>query len=291
MSAESLAFVAASGWRRRFLGPIARQRTALVGLAILAVYVLGALLAPWIATHDPTAQDLMAAMQGPSAAHWLGTDSYGQDLYSRLLYGARLALIIGFASVALGLLAGVAIGLAAGLIGGRTEWVLMRIVDGLLAFPELILAMAFMAVLGLGTENLVYALALSFVGPFARMTRGDVLQVKSQPYIEAARLMGVPTAAIIWRHVLPNVISPILVQAGMRVSIAILLESGLSFLGIGVVPPTPDWGLMIAEGRAFITLAPWISGVPGLALAILLVALNLLGDGLRDAFDPQTQRD
>lgn len=280
-----------SQWKRRFLQPLLRQRGAMAGLAIVAVYVFAAVFAPWLATHDPAAQDLAAALQGPSAAHWLGTDSYGQDLYSRLLYGAQLALIIGFTSVAVGLLVGVAIGLAAGLIGGRTEWVLMRIVDGLLAFPELILAMAFMAVLGLGTENVVYALALSFVGPFARMTRGDVLQVKNQPYIEAARLMGVPTAAVIWRHVLPNVVSPILVQAGMRVSIAILLESGLSFLGIGVVPPTPDWGLMIAEGRAFITLAPWISGVPGVALAILLVALNLLGDGLRDAFDPNTQRD
>jgi peptide/nickel transport system permease protein len=280
-----------SQWKRRFLQPLLRQRSAMAGLAIIAIYVFAAVFAPWLATHDPTAQDLMAALQGPSAAHWLGTDSYGQDLYSRLLYGAQLALIIGFASVALGLLVGVAVGLAAGLMGGRTEWVLMRIVDGLLAFPELILAMAFMAVLGLGTENLVYALALSFVGPFARMTRGDVLQVKSQPYIEAARMMGVPTAAIIWRHVLPNVVSPILVQAGMRISIAILLESGLSFLGIGVVPPTPDWGLMIAEGRGFITMAPWISGVPGVALAILLVALNLLGDGLRDAFDPTTQKD
>lgn len=280
-----------SQWKRRFLQPLARQRTAMIGLAILLVYVLAALLAPWLATHDPTAQDLAAALQGPSAAHWLGTDSYGQDLYSRLLYGAQLALIIGFASVALGLIVGVPIGLAAGLMGGRTEWVLMRIVDGLLAFPELILTMAFMAVLGLGTENVVYALALSFIGPFARMTRGDVLQVKNQPYIEAAQLMGVPTAAIIWRHVLPNVVSPILVQAGMRISIAILLESGLSFLGIGVVPPTPDWGLMIAEGRAFITMAPWISGVPGVALAILLVSLNLLGDGLRDAYDPNTQKD
>jgi peptide/nickel transport system permease protein len=283
--------VRSSQWKRRFLQPLARQRTAMIGLAILLVYVFAALLAPWLATYDPTAQDLVAALQGPSAAHWLGTDSYGQDLYSRLLYGAQLALIIGFASVALGLLVGVTIGLAAGLMGGRTEWVLMRIVDGLLAFPELILAMAFMAVLGLGTENVVYALALSFVGPFARMTRGDVLQVKNQPYIEAAQLMSVPTAAIIWRHVLPNVISPILVQAGMRISIAILLESGLSFLGIGVVPPTPDWGLMIAEGRAFITMAPWISGVPGVALAILLVSLNLLGDGLRDAYDPTTQKD
>ena len=290
-SALNITATPESQWKRRFLQPLLRQHSAMVGLVIIAIYIVAAVFAPWLATHDPAAQDLMASLQGPSAAHWLGTDSYGQDLYSRLLYGAQLALIIGFASVALGLAVGVAIGLAAGLMGGRTEWVLMRIVDGLLAFPELILAMAFMAVLGLGTENVVYALALSFVGPFARMTRGDVLQVKNQPYIEAARLMGVGTAAVIWRHVLPNVVSPILVQAGMRISIAILLESGLSFLGIGVVPPTPDWGLMIAEGRAFITMAPWISGVPGVALAILLVALNLLGDGLRDAFDPTTQKD
>jgi len=290
-SALNITATPESQWKRRFLQPLLRQHSAMVGLVIIAIYIVAAVFAPWLATHDPAAQDLMASLQGPSAAHWLGTDSYGQDLYSRLLYGAQLALIIGFASVALGLAVGVAIGLAAGLMGGRTEWVLMRIVDGLLAFPELILAMAFMAVLGLGTENVVYALALSFVGPFARMTRGDVLQVKNQPYIEAARLMGVGTAAVIWRHVLPNVVSPILVQAGMRISIAILLESGLSFLGIGVVPPTPDWGLMIAEGRAFITMAPWISGVPGVALAILLVALNLLGDGLRDAFDPTTHKD
>lgn len=276
---------------RRACRQLRRQNKAMIGLVIVSVFVLAALFAPWFATHAPTDQDFMAAMQPPSAAHWLGTDSFGQDMYSRLLYGARSALWIGFASVALGLVGGVALGLLAGLRGGRTEWFVMRVVDGLLAFPELIMAMAFMAIFGLGLSNVVYALGLSFVGPFARMVRADVLQVKGRPYVEAARLMGVPGRDIVLRHVLPNIASPILIQAGMRVSIAILLGSGLSFLGLGVVPPTPDWGLMISEGRGFITLAPWISGIPGLALAILLVGLNLFAEGLRDALDPRTRQD
>lgn len=270
-------------WRR-----LRAQRKAVVGLSIVLVFVLAALAAPLLSPYGPTDQDFVNAMQPPSAAHWLGTDSFGQDLYTRLLYGARSALWIGFASVAVGLAGGVALGLLAGLRGGRTEWLAMRIVDGLLAFPELIMAMAFMAIFGLGLSNVIYALGLSFIGPFARMVRADVLQVKQRPYVEAARLMGVAPRDIVMRHILPNIASPILIQAGMRVSIAILLGSGLSFLGLGVVPPTPDWGLMIAEGRGFITMAPWISGIPGLALAILLIGLNLLAEGLRDALDPRT---
>lgn len=279
-----------SGALARYVLPVVRERKAAVGLAIVGAYLLAALFAPWIAPYDPVEQNLMDAMQAPGAAHWLGTDSFGQDLLSRLIYGARSALSIGFASVALGLALGVPIGIASALAGGRTEWTLMRLVDGLLAFPELILAMAFMAVFGLGTSNVIYALALSFVGPFARTVRSDVLQIKARPYIEAARLMGLPARLIVWRHILPNAISPIIVQAGVRISIAILLASGLSFLGLGVTPPTPDWGLMIAEGRGFITMAPWISGMPGLALAVLLIGLNLVADGLRDAYDPRTQK-
>lgn len=269
--------------------PIARQRNAMAGLAIVGLFVLLAVFAPWLTPHDPVVQNLDVALQPPSADHWLGTDSFGQDVFSRLLHGARLALGIGFASVALGLLGGLVIGLLAGLLGGWVEWALMRLVDAILAFPEIILAIAFVAVLGLGTDKLVYALAISFVGPFARIVRSEVLQVKARPFVEAARLMGVPTSRIILRHLLPNVLSSLMVQAGIRVSTAILLESGLSFFGIGVVPPTPDWGLMIAEGRGFITMAPWISGFPGLALALLLIGLTLLGDGLRDAFDPRSE--
>ncbi len=266
-----------------------QQRKALAGGIIVLVFVFAAVFAPLLAPYPPTEQNFADAMQGPSAAHWMGTDSFGQDILSRTFFGARSALWIGFSSVTLGLIAGVAVGLVAGLRGGRVEWLLMRFVDGLLAFPELIMAMAFMAVLGLGMGNVILALALSFVGPFARTVRADVLQVKARPYIEAARLMGVPEREIVWRHVLPNIASPILIQAGMRISIAILLASGLSFLGLGVVPPTPDWGLMIAEGRGFISMAPWMAGMPGLVLALLLVGLNLLAEGLRDALDPRTR--
>ncbi len=270
---------------------LSAQRKAMAGGAIVLAFVFMAIFAPLIAPYAPTEQNVMDAMQGPSAAHWAGTDSYGQDILSRVFYGARSALWIGFASVALGLAVGVPLGVLAGLRGGKTEWGIMRLVDGLLAFPELIMAMAFMAVLGLGMANVIYALALSFVGPFARMVRADVLQVKARPFVEAARLMGVPERDVVLRHVLPNIISPILIQAGMRVSIAILLGSGLSFLGLGVVPPTPDWGLMIAEGRGFISMAPWMSGMPGIALAVLLIGLNLLAEGLRDALDPRTRGD
>lgn len=282
--AKRFAASARRGWRLLRL-----QRKAMAGGFIVWLFLVAALFAPWLAPYGPTEQIFTDAMQGPSAAHWMGTDSFGQDILSRCLYGARSALWIGFASVSLGLAVGLAVGLLAGLRGGRVEWVLMRVVDGLLAFPELIMAMAFMAVLGLGMGNVILALALSFVGPFARTVRADVLQVKARPYIEAARLMGVPEREVVLRHVLPNIASPILIQAGMRVSIAILLASGLSFLGLGVVPPTPDWGLMIAEGRGFISMAPWMAGMPGLALALLLVGLNLLAEGLRDALDPRTR--
>jgi ABC-type dipeptide/oligopeptide/nickel transport system permease subunit len=289
MNAVLPSSLAAAGWLQRWWRPIRREPTALVGLAIVGAFAFMALFAPWLATHDPTLQDFAVALQPPSADHWLGTDSFGQDLYSRLLYGARLALGIGFGSVALGLAGGLVIGLVAGLAGGWIEWALMRLVDAILAFPEIILAIAFIAVLGMGVDKLVYALAVSFVGPFARIVRSDVLQVKSLPFVEAAGLMGVPPLRIVLRHLLPHVTSSLLVQAGIRVSTAILLESGLSFFGLGVVPPTPDWGLMIAEGRGFITMAPWISTWPGLALAVLLVGLTLLGDGLRNAFNPRSE--
>lgn len=296
MTIATPSLISESGYWHRFQSsfarswrPVRRQRKALAGLGIVCLFVLVAVFAPALAPYSPTEQNFADAMQGPSWKHWMGTDSYGQDILSRTFYGARSALWIGFASVSLGLLVGVAVGLLAGLRGGRIEWALMRAVDGLLAFPELIMAMAFMAVLGLGMNNVILALALSFVGPFARTVRADVLQVKARPFIEAARLMGVPEREIILRHVLPNIASPILIQAGMRISIAILLASGLSFLGLGVVPPTPDWGLMIAEGRGFISMAPWMAGMPGLALATLLIGLNLLAEGLRDALDPRTR--
>jgi len=256
---------------------------ALIALAFL----FAAVFAPWVAPYAPDFQDPNALMAPPSAAHWCGTDSFGQDLLSRVIYGTRYAFLIGFCSVLIGAVGGLAIGLAAGLLGGTVEWGLMRFVDAILALPSLIMAVAFISILGQGVDKVIYAVGFAMIGPFARTVRADVLQVRAQAFVEAAGLMGVDRLRIIWRHILPNVIFPLTVQATIRISEAILVSSGLSFLGLGVVPPTPDWGLMISEGRAFISIVPWISGVPGTALALLLIALSIVGDGIREQFDPK----
>ncbi|MGH7384548.1 MAG: ABC transporter permease [Candidatus Rokuibacteriota bacterium] len=267
----------------------AANRGALGGAVVVALFVAVSILAPWIAPYDPLVQDYTAAFHGPSWSHWLGTDSFGRDMLSRILYGARISFVVGFASVGIAMVIGVLMGLVAGYYGGLVDAILMRVVDGLLSFTPLVLAIAFIAVLGLGLQNVIIALAATFAGMFARVTRGDVLNIKSEPYVEAAQLMGVGGAGVIFRHLLPNVLSPIIVQFGLNLAVAILLESGLSFLGLGVPPPEPDLGLMIAEGRGFIVMAPWISGFPGLALVVIIVGLNLFGDGLRDALDPKAQ--
>jgi ABC-type dipeptide/oligopeptide/nickel transport system permease subunit len=256
---------------------------ALVSLAFL----FAAVFAPWVAPYDPTFQDSDHLMSPPSALHWCGTDSFGQDLLSRVIFGTRYVLLIGFCSVAIGALGGLAIGLAAGLLQGPVEWGLMRFIDAILALPSLIMAITFISILGQGVDKVIYAVGFALIGPFARTVRADVLQVRAQTFVEAAGLMGVSRLRVVWRHILPNVIFPLAVQATIRISEAILVASGLSFLGLGVVPPTPDWGLMIAEGRAFISIVPWISGVPGAALALLLIALSIVGDGVRERFDPK----
>jgi ABC-type dipeptide/oligopeptide/nickel transport system permease subunit len=273
-------------WWRRF----ARNRGAVFGLAVLAAVVLLSLLAGVIAPHDPLAQGVGPALQGPSVAHWAGTDSFGRDVLSRIIYGARIALVVGILSVLLALVIGVALGLAAGYYGGWADILIMRVMDGLFAFPIIILAIAMMAIMGFGVKNVIVAVAVGFIAPFARVTRADVLAVKEEPYIEAARLAGVSSPVIILRHVLPNVMAPIIVQAALRVSGAIITEAGLSFLGLGPPPPTPVWGSMIAEGRNFIVMAPHISTIPGVALMLTIVGLNLLGDGLRDTLDPRLRR-
>lgn len=275
--------------RRLMVMRFCANRGAVAGAIIVALFITVSVLAPVIAPYDPLKQDYTAAFQGPTWAHWLGTDSFGRDMLTRILYGARISFVVGFASVGIALVVGVAMGLAAGYYGGLVDAILMRIVDGLLSFTPLVLAIALIAVLGLGLQNVVFALAATFAGMFARVTRGDVLNIKNEPYVEAAQLLGVSGPGVIFRHLLPNVLSPIIVQFGLNIAVAILLESGLSFLGLGVPPPQPDLGLMIAEGRGFIVMAPWISGFPGLALVVIIVGLNLFGDGLRDALDPKAQ--
>ncbi|MDX3926132.1 MAG: ABC transporter permease [Shinella sp.] len=262
-----------------------------LALVITLGFLLCAVFAPQLTPFDPTAQSIDAMMMPPGGAHILGTDSYGQDILSRIIYGARYALLIGIVSVALGAAGGLFLGVAAGLASGWAEWVLMRVIDSILALPSLILAVAFIAILGQGVDKVIIAVSLSLVGPFARTVRSDVLQVKVQLFVEAAGLMSIPRMTVIRRHILPNVLFPLFVQVTVRVSEAILVSSSLSFLGIGVTPPTPDWGLMIAEGRGFVSFAAWMSGMPGLALALLLIALSIIGDGVREEFDPKLRSD
>jgi peptide/nickel transport system permease protein len=272
-------------WRR-----FRRNKGAVFGLGVFVAIVFMALGADFIAPYNPIEQNYARLMEGPSADHWLGTDSFGRDMLSRIIYGARIALIVGILAVLLAMVVGVTLGLISGYYGGIIDTTIMRVMDGVFAFPILILAIALMAVMGFGVRNVIIAVAVVSIAPFARVTRGDVLAVREEPYIEAARLAGIRNAAIIFRHVLPNVLAPIIVQAALRVSAAIITESGLSFLGLGPQPPTPVWGSMIAEGRNFIVMAPHISTYPGIALMITVVGLNLLGDGLRDTLDPKLKR-
>jgi ABC-type dipeptide/oligopeptide/nickel transport system permease subunit len=273
-------------WWRRF----ARNRGAVFGLGVLVAVLIMTVFAPVLSPFDPIAQGVGPANATPSWTHWAGTDSFGRDMLSRIIYGSRIALVVGVLSVLLAMVIGVVLGLVAGYYGGWLDALIMRVMDGLFAFPIIILAIAMMAVMGFGVKNVIIAVAVGFIAPFARVTRGDVLAVKQEPYIEAARLAGVSGPAIIARHVLPNVLAPIIVQAALRVSGAIITESGLSFLGLGPPPPTPVWGSMIAEGRNFIVMAPHISTFPGIALMVTIVGLNLLGDGLRDTLDPRLRR-
>ena len=272
-------------WRR-----FRRNKGAVFGLAVFLAIVFMALFADLISPYDPLVQNYTRIMEGPSVDHWLGTDSFGRDMLSRIIHGARIALIVGILAVLLALVVGVTLGLISGYYGGFIDTVIMRVMDGLFAFPILILAIALMAVMGFGVRNVIIAVAVVSIAPFARVTRGDVLAVREEPYIEAARLAGISNAAIIFRHVLPNVLAPIIVQGALRVSAAIITEAGLSFLGLGPQPPTPVWGSMIAEGRNFIILAPHISTFPGIALMLAVVGLNLFGDGLRDTLDPKLRQ-
>jgi ABC-type dipeptide/oligopeptide/nickel transport system permease subunit len=272
-------------WRR-----FSRNKGAVFGLAVFLAIVFMALFADLISPYDPLLQNYTRIMEGPSADHWLGTDSFGRDMLSRIIHGARIALVVGILAVLLAMLIGVTLGLISGYYGGVIDTVIMRVMDGLFAFPILILAIALMAVMGFGVRNVIIAVAVVSIAPFARVTRGDVLAVREEPYIEAARLAGISNAAIIFRHVLPNVLAPIIVQGALRVSAAIITEAGLSFLGLGPQPPTPVWGSMIAEGRNFIILAPHISTFPGIALMLAVVGLNLFGDGLRDTLDPRLRQ-
>jgi peptide/nickel transport system permease protein len=270
--------------RPRWWRQLARDPKALVGAVILALLTVAAVFAPWIAPYDPNAMDFWM-MEGLSWAHPLGTDDLGRDLLSRLIHGARISLFVGVSTVALSLVIGVALGLAAGYFGGWTDTIVMRYIDLQWAFPNFIIAVYLVAVFGTGLVNVIIAVALAFIDDFARITRGMVLSVKEEQYVAAARTVGCSHLRIMTRHILPNITAPIIVQATVSVSYAILAEAGLSFLGLGVTADTPTWGLILAESRSFISRAWWLGVFPGLFIMITVLAINFLGDTLRDTLD------
>ena len=263
------------------------KRAWLVGLLLAIAFLLPALFAPWLAPHDPAALDLAGSLAPPSFDFPLGRDEQGADILSRLLHGARISLIVGGSAVFFSATIGIAVGLVAGYLGGWVEQLLMRLVDVLLAFPGLLLAIALVAVLGPGLANVVIALsALGWTG-FARLVRGQVLAVKAQDYIQAAHALGVGNVRMMLRHILPNIMAPVLVQASFAIAGAVLSEASLSFLGLGAPPGTPSWGAMLAEGKYVLIEAPHVSIFPGLAIMGVVLGFNLLGDILNDYLDPK----
>jgi peptide/nickel transport system permease protein len=265
-----------------------RNRLSLIGLAILALWIAVALLAPVIAPHDPIDVRLDARMEPPAAGRWLGTDFYGRDILSRILFGARYDLLIALFAVGVAAGVGAPLGILAGYVGGRLDEAIMRVMDIIIAFPGLVLAMALASVLGPGLEKAILALAIVGVAGYARLGRASTLSVREEIYVEAARAMGASDAKILARHVVPNVVSPLLVRATLGMGLTVLLAASLSFIGLGAQPPTPEWGAMINEGRnQLITGRWWVSTFPGLAIMSLVLGFNLLGDGLRDVLDPR----
>jgi len=273
--------------RWRTLRHAARARLAPFGAAVLLVAVAAALLAPLVAPHDPLKQDLNHALARPDRAHLLGTDNVGRDVLSRVIWGTRVSLVAGLGSVGIAVLVGGLLGLLAGYAGGRIDGLVMRLMDAVLSFPPLVLALALGAVLGAGLTGVVIALGVVYTPTFARLMRGQVLSITVREYVDAARALGVPGWRIAWSHVLPNATAPIVVQASLSVVFAILAEASLSFLGLGVQPPGASWGSMINAGRGYLQQAPWIVFGPGAALFVTVVGLNFVGDAVRDALDPR----
>ena len=261
--------------------------SAMVGVSILALYVVATLLGPLVLRWDPIHQTLSDAFLAASSGHPLGTDDLGRDELVRLMFGARYTLSLGFAAVAIGLAIGVPVGAVSGYFGGWIDLLSQRVTDVVLAFPNILLALALVAVLGVGLTNVIIAVAITSIPIFIRLTRASALSIRELPYVEAARALGVPSAAILLRHVIPNSLAPVIVQASLQLGAAILLAAALGFLGLGVQAPTPEWGSMLGFSRNYIFSDPNLATFPGLAIVGAVLAFNLLGDGLRDALDPR----
>jgi peptide/nickel transport system permease protein len=269
--------------RRRFLG----SRTGLVGAGVLLVVTLAAIFAGQVSPYSPTRQDFRVEHEAPSLTHWMGTDEFGRDVLSRIIWGAQASLQAGATAASIALVAGLVLGMVAAYYGGWLDNFIMRIMDVVLAFPYILLAIAVVAILGPGLRNAMIAIGIVYIPHYARVVRGAVLSVRARDYVEAARALGARDGRIMVQHVLPNTLAPVIVQTTLNVGTAIIDTAGLSFLGLGTQPPTPDWGNMLSAGRSYVIDSPWIATFPGLAILVTVLAFNLMGDALRDAFDPR----
>ncbi len=269
---------------RRFL----KRRAALVALAVVVAFIMIALAAPWIAPYNPIATDFGAVRQAPSAKYWLGTDEVGRDLLSRLIWGARASLLAGVIPVTISLMVSIPLGLLSGYAGGWVDSVIMRFTDAMLAIPFLIIAIALAAFLGPSLTNAMIAIGVAALPTFLRLSRGTVMSIRTEDYIEAARAVGNTHLRIAVRHILPNMLPPLLIQGSITMAAAIIAEASLSFLGLGQQPPSPSWGSMLNAAQRYLPTAPWIAMFPGLMIFTVVFSLNILGDGLRDALDPKS---
>lgn len=275
----------ASGW----LSYIWFNRPAFISLIVLSLFVFGALFAPFVAPHDPNSQKY-EFLEAPSLTHPLGTDDLGRDLFSRIVFGARISLLVGVTTVLISLFVGVLLGLLAGYYGGWIDMIIMRYIDLQWAFPNFIIAVYLVAVFGTGLTNVIVAITLAFLDDFARIVRGMVLSLREQEFVLSARAMGASDMRIIFQHIFPNALAPVIVQATVSISYAILAEAGLSFLGLGVKPSTPTWGLILSDARSFISRGWWLAVFPGLAITLTVLSINFLGDALRDILDVREYR-
>jgi ABC-type dipeptide/oligopeptide/nickel transport system permease subunit len=272
---------------RRSWFKLQRNKVALIGGFLILLYILTALLAPVLYPGNPSAPNLIMALETPSLKHPLGTDELGRSILGRIIYGSRVSLSIAIGVVSVGLFIGVPLGLISGYYGGKTDFILQRITDTLLAFPGFLLALGLVAVLGVGLKNAMVSIGIAMIPLYIRLVRGCTLAVREEVYVEAAKAVGTRDKVILLRHILPNVMVPITVQTSLSMGMGILFAAGLGFLGIGVQPPTPEWGTMLGSGRSYLFHAPHVATFPGIAIFLAVLGFNLLGDGLRDALDPR----
>jgi len=272
---------------KSFFRKLRKNKAAMVGGFLILFFIVVAIVGPYFTPYQPDTTDVVNKLQPPTADHWFGTDHHGRDIFSRIIHGMSLTLYVGFFSVILGATAGVVLGIVAGYYGGRIDSFIMRCMDVLLAFPGILLALAIVSVLGGSLQNVIIAVAVFSIPVFARIVRGSTLETRKLEYIDAVKALGASDFRIIFKHILPNVSSPIIVQATLNIATAVLTASGLSFLGLGAQPPTPEWGAMLSDGRNYLYNAPHVAFFPGIMIVLVVLAFNILGDGLRDALDPK----